>query len=128
MKLKVVTPQRVVFEDDNVDAVYAMAIDGEVGILPNHVPLVTPLDIGVLHYKKGNHKQAVTIMGGLLRTNGQSVSILTHAAEQANEIDPGRAKEAKNRAESGLQSATDKHEHQMALKRATARLKVVENR
>ncbi len=128
MKLKIVTPTRIVFEDTEIDAVYAQTADGEVGILPRHIPLVAPLNICALRYTKDNQTQTVAIMGGLLRTNGNEVSVLSDAAELAAEIDVVRAKHAKERAEARLKQTTDGidlRRAEMALARSLARLKVV---
>lgn len=127
MKLKVVTPERIVFEDPDVEAVYANTVDGEVGILPKHVPLVTPLAIGVLRYVKAGQKEPIAVMGGLLRTNGKEVTILCEAAERADEIDALRAQHAKERAEARLKQQTndvDVKRAKTALMRSVTRLKL----
>jgi len=126
MKLKIVTPERIVYDDD-VDAVYAKAIDGELGILPKHVPLVTPLDIAVMHFKKADTTYYATVMEGLLSTDGETVTILTEAAEMAGDIDFARAEAAWKRAEAKLKSTQEKHEADRAqadLERAVVRMKL----
>jgi F-type H+-transporting ATPase subunit epsilon len=120
MKLKIVTPERVVIEEDGVEAVYGKATDGQIGILPKHVPLVTPLDIGVLYYVKAGQKQPLAVMGGLLRTDGDSVVVMSDAAEKSSDIDAARAQSAKQRAESILNEKNDKVDIQRA-QRALAR-------
>ena len=125
MKLKIVTPERVVLDTDT-EAVYAAAVDGEVGILTRHVPMVTPLKIGVLRYTDGGNKKPATVMGGLLSTDGETVTILTDAAELGTEIDRLRAEQAKARAEAALKAKADAADHaeaERALARATVRLK-----
>jgi F-type H+-transporting ATPase subunit epsilon len=108
MKLKIITPQRIVLETDDIEAVYVKTIDGEVGILPKHVPLVAPLDITLLRYVKAGNKEVAAVMGGILRTNGEEISILSDSAELAAEIDVVRAQNAKERAESRIrQQQTD---------------------
>lgn len=125
MKLKIVTPERVVVEEDSVEAVYSKSVDGQIGILPKHVPLVTPLDIGLLHYVKEGQKQPLAVMGGLLRTDGEEVVILSDAAEKTSDIDVVRAQNAKQRAAARLQEkndTTDVGRAQRSLARANARL------
>lgn len=127
MKLSIVTPDRKVFEADDVEAVYAKTTDGEVGILQKHVPMVTPLDIGILRFVQNGEKRSLAIMGGILRTNGQEVSVLADAAELSDEIDSLRAEKAKERAEARLrqQSAeVDSTRAKMALTRSITRLKL----
>lgn len=128
MKLKIVTPTRTVLEE-NVEAVYAKTLDGEVGILPKHVPLVSPLDIGILRYVKEGQKEPVAVMGGLLRTNGEEISVLSTTAELAAEIDVARAQQAKERAEARLREKTaglDMGRAETALARSLARLKATQ--
>ncbi len=128
MKLKIVTPERLVLEEE-VEAVYAKATDGEVGILQRHLPMVTPLDVGVLRYVKNGDKKPATVMGGLLSTDGQSVTILSDAAELSSEIDKTRAQQAKERAEARLRERKDELDFaraEKALARAMARLKATQ--
>lgn len=124
MKLKIVTPERIVVEDE-VDAVYCKTTDGMVGILPHHVPLVSPLDIGVMSYVKDGKKLPLAVMGGLLNTDGKSVTVLSDAAELSSEIDVVRAQQAKARAEAELHRHNDRVDTavaQQSLARALVRL------
>jgi F-type H+-transporting ATPase subunit epsilon len=127
MLLKIVTPERVVVEE-KVDAFYAKTLDGMIGIKPRHIPLITPLDIGVMSYSVNGQKYLLAVMGGLLSTDGKSVTVLSDAAELTGEIDAIRAKQAKERAEAELKKLDDRHESaiaQQALARALTRLKLV---
>jgi F-type H+-transporting ATPase subunit epsilon len=128
MQLKILTPERIVLEE-SVEAVYAVTEDGEIGILPRHVPLVTPMSIGVLRYVKEGQKTPVAVMGGVLHTDGEKVSILSDSAELASEIDAVRAQHAKERAEAEIRqqaSQRDAQEAEAALARSLARLKATE--
>ncbi|MEB3287900.1 MAG: ATP synthase F1 subunit epsilon [Vampirovibrionales bacterium] len=125
MKLKIVTPERVVLDED-VEAVYAKAVDGEVGILPKHIPMVTPLEIGSLSYVKAGQKVPAAVMGGLLSTDGYVVTVLSEASELRQDIDKLRAQQAKERAEARLREkaeSVDFTRAERALARAAARLK-----
>jgi F-type H+-transporting ATPase subunit epsilon len=129
LTLRILTPERQVLETQ-ASAVYATATDGELGILSGHIPLLASLKPCVLRYTtpEGN-KERVAVMGGMLETDGQQVTVLTTAAELANEIDELRAKEAKTRAEARLNERHDKVDidrAQMALARSVARLKLHE--
>ncbi|WP_373531830.1 ATP synthase F1 subunit epsilon [Vampirovibrio sp.] len=127
MLLKIVTPERVVVEAE-VDAFYGKTLDGMIGIKPRHIPLVTPLDIGVMSYSINGQKYPLAVMGGMLSTDGKSVTVLSDAAELTGEIDAIRAKQAKERAEAELRKLDDKHTNavaQKALTRALTRLKLV---
>ena len=127
MKLTIVTPERTVV-DEEVDAVYGNAVDGMIGILPKHVPPVTPLKIGVMSYAKNGQKFPLAVMGGILGTDGQKVTVLSDAAELGTEIDSVRAQHARERAEAQLRQLEDKTDiavGQQSLARAMTRLKLV---
>ena len=129
MKLKVVTPEDVVLEE-NVDSVFARASDGDIGILKNHIPMVTPLSLGTLRYVKDGEKHRVAVMGGLLHTDGEDIVVLSDIAECADTIDEIRAKDAKERAEARLKQQradVDIERAKLALSRAVTRLKTVSN-
>lgn len=126
LTLKVITPERTVVEEQ-VESVTVRTPDGEMGILPNHIPLVSSVEVHVLSYKKAGQKTSVAVMGGLLRTNGREVSVLSDAAECATEIDQVRAQEAKKRAEARLKQAAsdvDMERAKYALARSLTRLKL----
>lgn len=127
MNVSVVTPDGKVFDGD-VDMVSVKTTEGGLGILPNHIPLVTPLTIGTVRIKKGSEITLVAITGGLMEVRGDQVSILAESAELPSEIDVSRARAAKERAERRLDLAkrdeVDFKRAEMALKRAINRLKV----
>lgn len=128
MKLRIVTPERTVFEGE-VDLVNAETIDGSIGIKKRHVALVTPLRPGILEFNRGNGEKSVAaVMGGMLSTDGEEVTVLTDAAELSDEIDRVRAEEAKKRAESLRKENNDKVDTlraEEALTRALTRLKAI---
>jgi F-type H+-transporting ATPase subunit epsilon len=125
MKLKIITPDRVVV-DETVDAVYGQAIDGSFGVLPKHIPMVTPLEVSLVEYVKSGQRHKATVMGGILRTDGDEVVVLSDAAEKSDEIDKLRAEQSRQRAEARLRerdASIDALRAEMALKRALLRLK-----
>jgi len=127
MDLKILTPEKVVVEATDVSAVSAMAADGSVGILPHHVPMVTPLQVANLTYTKAGQSHAAAVMGGMLSTDGQHVTILSEAAELAQDVDIVRAEAAKKRAEARLaenKENLDVKRAELAMARALVRLKL----
>src|SRR5918997_2720873 len=102
LTLEIVTAERLVFSDDNVDMVVAPSVDGEVGILPHHAPLLTLLQIGELRVKKGADEQSIVIAGGFLEVLNNKVTILADVAERAEEIDAAAAEDARRRAQDAL--------------------------
>ena len=129
MKLDIVTAEGVVYSDE-VDVVVAPGIEGQLGILPHHAPLMTTLQPGCLVARKGGEERiSLCISGGFLEVRPDRVIILADAAERAEEIDAQRAEEAKRRAEERLQHPTpgvDTAKAEAALQRALARLQLVE--
>ena len=131
LAFELVTADRVVLQDNAVDAVTAPGTDGELGILPHHVPLITTLSVGELRIRKGREETSIAISGGFMEVTGTKVLILADAAERSDEIDEARAEEARNRAEEALANRRDQvsaAESEAALKRAIVRLRVAQRR
>ena len=129
VRLDIVTAERMVYSED-VDAVIAPGVEGQLGILPHHAPLMTMLQPGELRVRKGGEEVSLAISGGFLEVRPDRVVVLADAAERAEEIDISRAEEAKRRAEQRLArkgaSGLDETRSEVALHRAMARLAVAE--
>jgi len=125
--VSVVTPSGPVLEED-FEMVVCKAENGEIGILPDHIPLVAPLSIAAVRLKRGNEVvKRIAVNGGLLEVSANKVTILAQSAEEPAEIDVTRAREAKERAERRLQTKQDNIDYtraELALKRAMNRLDV----
>jgi F-type H+-transporting ATPase subunit epsilon len=102
-ELEVVTPQRLVLRE-SVDEVVIPGLGGELGILPDHTPLISQLQSGVLTYRKGSEKKSIHVSGGFVEILPERVAVLAEVAETPEEIDYQRAQEAKARAEKQLAS------------------------
>ena len=131
IRLEIVTVERAVYADD-VDEVVVPGVEGELGILPHHTPLLTTIKPGCLRVKKGGEEIAMAVSGGFLEVHPEKVIVLADAAERAEEIDEARAEAARQRAEALLadRQATnvDFAKVEAALQRALVRLKVAEIR
>jgi F-type H+-transporting ATPase subunit epsilon len=129
LKLEIVTAERVVYSGE-VEAVIAPGVEGQLGILPHHAPLMTILQAGELVVRRGGGEDVLAISGGFLEVRPDRVIILADSAERAEEIDIARAEAAKKRAEQRLVDrhapGLDETKAEMALRRAMARLTVVE--
>lgn len=128
LKLEIVTAEHQTFSGD-VNAVIAPGIEGQLGILPNHAPLMTMLQSGELIVKKNGEELSLVISGGFLEVRPDKVIILADACERCEEIDIARAEAAKKRAEERLKSHTPEIDHaraEAALRRAFVRIKVAE--
>ena len=127
-KLEIVTPEKMVFSGE-VDAVLAWGVEGQLGILPHHAPLMTMLQPGDLVIRKEGKEEYLTISGGFLEVRPDKVVVLADACERAEEIDETRAEEAKKRAQEALKEAkapADLATAEAALRRSLARIKAVE--
>ncbi|MUK89660.1 F0F1 ATP synthase subunit epsilon [Ornithinibacillus sp. L9] len=124
LTVSVVTPDGPVLED-SFEMVSCKAENGELGILPGHIPLVAPLAINVVRLKNGSDVQKLAISGGFLEVRPDKVTILAQSAEKPSDIDVERARKAKERAERRLQSKQDDVDFlraELALKRAANRI------
>ncbi|WP_404405338.1 F0F1 ATP synthase subunit epsilon [Jeotgalibacillus malaysiensis] len=130
VNVNIVTPDGPVYESA-VEMVSTKAQSGELGILPGHIPMVAPLEIGAVRLKKEGRTELVAVTGGFLEVRPEQVTILAQAAEPAPDIDIDRAKEAKQRAERLLQAKQDNVDFkraELALRRAMNRIDVYENK
>lgn len=127
--LEIVTPDRKFFEEE-VDMVIVRGMEGDLGILRGHAPLVTPLDIGKIKIKKDGKTRIAAIAGGYIEVTKEKTTIISDAAEWPEEIDVERAKEAKQRAEERLKRRDniDVARAEIALRKAVNRLRVAEER
>ncbi|HIS29130.1 MAG TPA: F0F1 ATP synthase subunit epsilon [Candidatus Avamphibacillus intestinigallinarum] len=126
LHVEIVTPDGPILTED-YEMVSVTATSGELGILPNHIPLVAPLAISVVRLKNGNDTKHVAVTGGFVEMSHNELTILATAAETEEDIDVRRAQRAKERAEKRLQSQQDTvdfHRAELALKRALNRLDI----
>ncbi|WP_227937047.1 F0F1 ATP synthase subunit epsilon [Alkalihalobacillus deserti] len=127
IQVSVVTPDGKVYDGD-VDMVSVRTVEGELGILPKHIPLVAPLTVGAVRIKKGSTVEKVAVSGGFVEVRPDKVTILAEAAELPSGIDVDRAREAKERAQKRIDSAKsdeiDFKRAELSLKRAINRIDV----
>jgi F-type H+-transporting ATPase subunit epsilon len=130
LRLEVVTAERIVYSGD-VDAVIAPGMDGQLGILPHHAPLLTLLQTGQLKARVGQEDTVVAVSGGFMEVLGDQVTVFADTAERADEIDLARAEEARRRAEALMQRKVDVLQFaraEAALRRSLARIKAAQQR
>jgi F-type H+-transporting ATPase subunit epsilon len=130
MQVEVITPERVVVSRDG-HMVSARALDGEIGILPRHIPIVTVLAPGVVTIKGEGGNTRIAVGGGFLEVSPDSkVTILAETAELAYEIDVDRARRARERARKRLaerdKTEIDVRRSEIALRKALARLEAAD--
>jgi F-type H+-transporting ATPase subunit epsilon len=125
MQLDIVTPERKLYSEE-VEMVITRAAKGDIGILPQHAPLVSTLAATVVRIKKEGIEEKVAVSGGFLEVRPDKVTILADAAEFPHEIDVTRAERAKARAKQRLaEGEEDAIRAEAALVRAVNRLRVV---
>jgi F-type H+-transporting ATPase subunit epsilon len=121
---QIVTQDKLLFEGP-VDIVVAPGTEGEMGILPNHTPLLTTLDFGVLRIRYQDEEQAFAIAGGFLEVRPDVVTVLADVGELVDEIDEERARAARERAEELLQKeAPQDTDEYLAIEAALRRSKL----
>ena len=131
IRLEIVTPERLVYEDD-VDAVTLPGSEGELGVLPHHAPLVTTLGLGELRIRKSGVEDHYAIVGGFLQVRPDRVVVMAETADMASDIDLERAQQARREAEqaiaAGLHEPADLAAARASLQQALLRIRVAERR
>ena len=131
LQVEIVTGERVVFTENDVDMVVAPGSDGVLGILPRHAPLITTLAAGELRVKKGGREQSLVVFGGFMEVTPEKVIVLADTAERAEEIDVSRAEAARGRAQAEISrraSTIELAQAEAALRRASLRLQIGQRR
>jgi F-type H+-transporting ATPase subunit epsilon len=125
--LEIVTPDHVAYSGE-VDSLVVRGVEGELGILPNHIPLVTPLRVAPISVTSGKKTTEIAVNGGFVEVRKDKVVVLAESAELPEEIDVERARAAKERAErrlaAGKQDEIDFRRAEMALQKAINRINV----
>ena len=124
LNLRVMAPNRIVWKSE-VWEIISSTNSGQIGILPNHAPLLTALDMGVSKIRHDGQWSSMALMGGFAMIDNNQVTILVNEAERATEIDPDEARRSFQMAQADLAKAEGKKrviEANSAFKRAKARL------
>lgn len=130
LRLEIVTPDTVAYSED-VDMVTLVGADGELGVYPNHVPLLTTLQPGELRVLKGGRETFLAVGEGFVEIKGDAVSVLTDVAIEASQIDLGATEAAIERAKAAMRedhSAEEVAAIQATLQKALAQMHVKRRR
>jgi F-type H+-transporting ATPase subunit epsilon len=131
LHLEIVTPERLVYQGD-VDALVCPGIEGELGILPHHAPLLTTLGFGELRIRTGGQEESFAIAGGFLQVRPDKVVVMAEDADLASEIDLEAAEQARRDAErmlaEGFVESADLALARAAMERALLHIRVAERR
>jgi F-type H+-transporting ATPase subunit epsilon len=128
LNLRVMAPNRIVWNSE-VQEIILSTNSGRIGILPNHAPLLTALDIGIIKIRLSEKWFTMALMGGFAMIDNNQMTILVNEAEKANEINLQEAQEAFQMARTKLSQAEGRKqviEANLTLKRAKARLEAIE--
>jgi F-type H+-transporting ATPase subunit epsilon len=126
LRLEIITPVATVYSED-VEMVTLPGVEGEMGILPLHVPLMTQMVPGEMVVRKNGQDRFMAVGGGLVEITGDHVAILTDMALAAETIDEAKAEEARQRAQARLKerlSAEEVANVNAALARSLAQIRV----
>nr|YP_010723461.1 CF1 subunit epsilon [Diplarrena moraea]WDW26831.1 CF1 subunit epsilon [Diplarrena moraea] len=127
LNLCVLTPNRIIW-DSEVKEIILSTNSGQIGVLPNHAPIATAVDIGLLRIRLNDQWLTVALMGGFARISNNEITILGNDAEMSTDIDPQEAQQALEIAEANLNGAQGKRqaiEANLALRRARTRVEAV---
>jgi F-type H+-transporting ATPase subunit epsilon len=128
LNLRVMAPNRIVWNSE-VQEVILSTNSGRIGILPNHAPLLTALDIGIIKIRLNGQWSTMALMGGFAMIDNNQMTILVNEVEKANEINFQKAQENFQMAQDKLAQAEGRKqiiEANLMLKRAKARLEAIE--
>lgn len=126
LQLNILTPRGVKFERQ-ADFLAMRAIDGDIGILPNHAPMTSPLGDGILRIVNGEEEEKLALFEGIVEVRDNVVTIYTTIAQHPDEIDIARARREKEEAEAALREEIESSQLQSTLlqiRRALVRLEV----
>ena len=123
--LKVLTPNATVLDQD-VEQIIARTVDGEVGILPDHIPLITPLTSAPFHYFTDGERKIAAVLGGMMEVSKEGMTIISDHAALAEDIDTVVAEREKQLAEAKLAQKKEKVDIQKAEMELTRLLVMLE--
>nr|YP_010517935.1 ATP synthase CF1 epsilon subunit [Stenocereus thurberi]UXN84201.1 ATP synthase CF1 epsilon subunit [Stenocereus thurberi] len=125
LNLCVLTPNRIVYNSEVVKEIILPTNSGQIGVLPNHAPIATAVDIGVLRIRLNDQWLTIVLMGGFAIIGNNEITVLANEAESGSDIDPQEAQQTLEKAEAILRKAEGKRqiiEANLALRRAKTRV------
>ena len=130
LTVSIVTPDGQVYDDDQVTMLVVNTKEGELGILPNHVPVIAALAIDEVRVNHSQEEDVIAVNGGFVEFSENTATIVADTAENQSDIDVARAESAKKRAEATIRKAQQAHDNselrraQISLRRAINRINV----
>ena len=125
--IELVTQEQKIFDEPDADIVIVPAVEGEMGVLPNHAPVLTTLTYGELVVRKGGAEERFAIYGGVVDVRPDKVVVLADMAESSFALDLEKAQQARERARKILDeepTGTDNRQAELALRRASLAVRI----
>ena len=125
--VELVTQERKIFEEPEADIVVVPAVEGEMGVLPNHAPVLTTLSFGELVVRKGDAEERFAIYGGVVDVRPDKIVVLADMAQSSFALDLEKAQEARDRARDLVEegpSGADNRQAELALRRANLAIRI----
>ena len=130
LTVSIVTPDGEVYNQSKATMVVVKTKSGQLGIMPNHVPVIASLAVDAVLIKTNHHQDKVAVNGGFVEFSNNEATVIANSAEKQGDIDVARAKRAQARAKAAIQKAKQAHDQvtlekeQVALMRAVNRIRV----
>lgn len=133
LTVSIVTPDGKVYEREDARLVIVRTKSGQLGIMPNHVPVIASLEVDEVKVKSGSDVDEIAVNGGFVEFSNNNLTVIADSAEKQEDIDVDRAAAARDRAQKALEIARQKHDNQeilrnqVALRRAINRMHVAKH-
>ncbi len=133
LTVSIVTPDGKVYEREEARLVIVRTKSGQLGIMPNHVPVIASLEVDEVKVKSGSDVDEIAVNGGFVEFSNNNLTVIADSAEKQGDIDVDRAAAARDRAQKALEIARQKHDNQeilrnqVALRRAINRIHVAKH-
>lgn len=133
LTVSIVTPDGKVYEREDARLVIVRTKSGQLGIMPNHVPVIASLEVDEVKVKSGSDVDEIAVNGGFVEFSNNNLTVIADSAEKQGDIDVDRAAAARDRAQKALEEARQKHDNQeilrnqVALRRAINRIHVAKH-
>ena len=133
LTVSIVTPDGKVYEREEARLVIVRTKSGQLGIMPNHVPVIASLEVDEVKVKSGSDVDEIAVNGGFVEFSNNNLTVIADSAEKQGDIDVDRAAAARDRAQKALEIARQKHDNQeilrnqVALRRAINRMHVAKH-
>lgn len=133
LTVSIVTPDGKVYEREDARLVIVRTKSGQLGIMPNHVPVIASLEVDEVKVKSGSDVDEIAVNGGFVEFSNNNLTVIADSAEKQGDIDVDRASAARDRAQKALEIARQKHDNQeilrnqVALRRAINRMHVAKH-